>query len=178
MATSAESSEIEATRTPEEVVRDAFAAIGRRDIEALGPHYAEDVVEDVAPVGVLRGRAAVVAFFDEVFKAVPDLEMTVGRVVTDGGERVVAEWRLSGTFSGAQYLGIDPTGKHIELRGMDMFEVRGGEIVTNTAFYDGADFARQIGMMPAQDSAAEKALKSAFNAVTKVRRAVGEKVGG
>ena len=56
-------------RTPEEVVRDAFAAIARRDLEALGPHYAEDVVEDIVPVGVLRGRAAVVAFFDEVFKA-------------------------------------------------------------------------------------------------------------
>ena len=75
-------------------------------------------------------------------------------------------------------MGIDATGKHIELRGMDMFEVRGGEIVTNTAFFDGAEFSRQIGMMPAQDSAAEKAMKSAFNAVTKVRRTVGEKVGG
>lgn len=178
MANAAETSEALAARTPEEVVRGAFDAIGRRDLEALGPGYAEDVVEDIAPVGVLRGRSAVVAFFAELFEALPDLEMQVGRIVTDGGERVVAEWRMSGTFSGGPFQGVDPTGSHIEMRGMDLFEVRGGEIVTNTAFYDGAEFARQVGMMPAQDSTAERALKSAFNTVTKVRRTVGEKVGG
>lgn len=175
MAKTAQSPETASTRTPEEVVRTAFDAIARRDLAALGPGYAEDVVEDIAPVGVLRGRSAVVAFFDELFTAVPDLEMQVGRVVTEG-ERVVVEWRMSGTFSGGPFQGIDPTGSHIEMRGMDLFEVRGGEIVTNTAFYDGAEFARQVGMLPGQDSGAEKAMKSAFNAVTKVRRAVGEKV--
>ena len=40
----------------------------------------------------------------------------------------------------------------------------------NTAYYDGASFARQVGMLPAEGSGAERAMKGAFNAVTKMRR--------
>jgi steroid delta-isomerase-like uncharacterized protein len=139
--------------------------------------YHSDVVDDVVPIGILRGRTAAVEFFAGLFEAVPDLEASVGRVVTDGGERVAIEWRMAGTFDGAPFQGIDPTGKRIDMRGFDLFEVRDGLIVTNTGYYDGAEFARQVGMMPPQDSGAERALKSAFNAVTKVRRTINERTG-
>ena len=43
----------------------------------------------------------------------------------------------------------------------------------NTAYYDGASFARQVGMLPSEGSGAERAMKGAFNAVTKMRRRVG-----
>ena len=49
-----------------------------------------------------------------------------------------------------------------------------GLIVSNTAYSDGMSFARQIGLMPALDSSAEQAMKSAFNAATRVRRAVAD----
>jgi hypothetical protein len=39
-------------------------------------------------------------------------------------------------------------------------------------------FARQIGMLPPLDSGAERAMKGAFNTVTKVRRAIDERRGG
>jgi hypothetical protein len=73
---------------------------------------------------------------------------------------------------------IEPTGKHVEVRGFDLFELEDGQIVSNTAYYDGAAFARQIGMLPADGSGADRAMKSAFNAVTKLRRAVAERTGG
>jgi hypothetical protein len=38
-------------------------------------------------------------------------------------------------------------------------------------------FARQVGMMPPLDSGAERAVKGAFNAVTKLRKAVAERTG-
>ena len=40
----------------------------------------------------------------------------------------------------------------------------------NSAFQDGMELARGLGMMPAQDSPAEKALIGAFNGATKIRR--------
>jgi steroid delta-isomerase-like uncharacterized protein len=167
----------ESTRTAEEVVRSAFEALGRRDLEAMKEHYAEDVVEDVVPIGVLRGRAAVLRFFGELFAAVPDLETRVGRVVP-GESQVAIEWRMSGTFSGAPFLDIDPTGRRVEMRGFDLFEVSDGLISSNTGYYDGAEFVRQVGLMPPQDSTAERALKSAFNAYTKLRKTINERTGG
>ena len=77
---------------------------------------------------------------------------------------------MEGTFDGRRSRASTPTGKHIEIRGLDLLEMEDGEIVSNTAYYDGMAFARQVGMMPPQDSGAERAMKSAFNALTKARR--------
>ena len=77
---------------------------------------------------------------------------------------------MAGTFTGAPFQGSRPPAGGIDLRGLDLLEIEDGEIVSNTAYYDGTAFARQIGMLPPQDSGAERAMKSAFNAVTKVRQ--------
>ena len=71
--------------------------------------------------------------------------------------------------------GIEATGRRVELRGADLLDIEDGKLVRNTAFYDGAQFARAIGLLPPQDSGAERAMRSAFNTVTKVRRAVAER---
>ena len=158
----------------EQHVRSYFEAMDRRDVEAMVSHWREDGVDDVVPVGVLRGRDAMREYFKSVFAATPDAKTTVTRLVV--GERsCAAEWRIEGTFEGAPYLGIEPTGKHIEIRGLDLFELEDGEIVSNTGYFDGASFARQIGMLPADGSGADRAMKSAFNAATKLRRVVAER---
>ena len=83
------------------------------------------------------------------------------------------QWRATGTFTGAPFQGIEPTGRRIELRGTDCLEIDDdGKITRNTAAYDGAAFARGIGMLPPENSGAEKAMRGAFNAVTKLRKAV------
>jgi predicted ester cyclase len=164
-------------KSVEEHVTSLFEAIGRRDVEALGEHWREDGVDEIVPIGVLRGRSEIKDFFRGLFAAVPDLETSVVRVVP--GDRLAAvEWRMTGTFTGEPFQGIDPTGKAVELRGLDLVEVEENEVVGITAYYDGAEFARQVGLMPPQDSSAERALKAAFNAVTKVRKAVAERTSG
>ena len=158
----------------EQHVRSYFEAMDRRDVEAMVSHWREDGVDDIVPVGLLRGRDAMREYFKSVFAATPDAKTTVTRLVA--GERsCAAEWRIEGTFDGAPYLGIEPTGKHIEIRGLDLFELEDGEIVSNTGYFDGASFARQIGMLPPDGSGADRAMKSAFNAATKLRRAVAER---
>jgi steroid delta-isomerase-like uncharacterized protein len=161
----------------EQHARSYFDALGRRDVDAVGEHWREDGVEDLVPIGMLRGRQEIKDFFSSVFAAMPDAETTLVRVVA--GEQLAAvEWRMSGTFRGAQFQGIDPTGKPVEVRGMDMLEIKDGEILSNTAYYDGMAFARQVGMFPPQDSGAERAMKGAFNALTKARKAITERTGG
>src|SRR5215210_8070824 len=158
----------------EEHVRGYFDAMSRRDVEGMVSHWREDGVDDIVPVGLLRGRDEMRAYFKSLFAATPDASTTVTRLVA-GEQSCAVEWRIEGTFDGAPYKGIEPTGKHVEVRGLDLFELEDGEIVSNTGYFDGASFARQIGMLPADGSGADRAMKSAFNAVTKLRRAVAER---
>ncbi|MBX5469768.1 MAG: ester cyclase [Thermoleophilaceae bacterium] len=155
-----------------EVARSYFEALGRRDPEAAAAHFADDGIDDVVPIGVLRGPAEVRAFFEDTFRAFPDFEFRVERVVVEGDVASV-EWRASGTHSGGTFQGIEPTGKRVEIRGCDVAEVRDGKIVRNTGYYDAAEVARALGMLPARDSGAEKALLAAFNGLGKLRARLG-----
>jgi steroid delta-isomerase-like uncharacterized protein len=157
----------------EERARSYFEAIANRDTSAMAAHWRADGVNDLVPLGVLRGTDEIVAFFRELFQAVPDLETTVTRVVA-GETQAAVEWRMTGHFTGGPFQGVDPTGRRVDMRGFDLFEIEDGQIVGNTAYYDGMTFARQIGLMPPENSSAENAMKSAFNAATKVRRAVAD----
>ena len=155
-------------------VRSYFDAIAARDSQAIGEHWHDDGVDDIVPLGVMRGRRQIEELFRELFAATPDLETTVLRVVA-GDKQAAVEWRMRGTFDGAPFQGIEPTGKPVEMRGLDMLEVEDGKIRSITGYYDGAEYARQIGMLPPQDSGAERAITTAFNTVTKLRRAVNER---
>jgi steroid delta-isomerase-like uncharacterized protein len=153
--------------------RSYFDALASRDTQAMLRHWSADGVDDLVPLGTLRGHGELAAFFGELFAAVPDLETTVTRVVA--GEREAAvEWRMTGHFSGGPFQGIDPTGRRLDMRGLDLLEIEDGLIVGVTAYYDGMSFARQIGLMPPENSGAERAMKSAFNAATRARRAVAD----
>ena len=78
------------------------------------------------------------------------MQTTVSVVAAE--QSAAVEWRMEGTFDGQPFQGIDPTGRRLEIRGLDLLEIEDGEIVSNTAYYDGMAFARQVGMMPPQDS--------------------------
>jgi steroid delta-isomerase-like uncharacterized protein len=158
-------------------IRSYYDALANRDVRGAGAHWSEDGVDDMVPNQVLRGRPEIETFYRELFAAAPDAQFSLGRLVT-GEREAAAEWRLRGTFDGAAFQGFEPTGKPFEIRGVDYFEVEDGKIASNTGYYDGAEFARQIGLFPARDSGAERAMTNAFNAVTKVRRAVNERRGG
>jgi steroid delta-isomerase-like uncharacterized protein len=158
----------------EQTLRAYFEAMDNRDAEAMAAHWREDGVEDIVPVGMLRGRDEMRDYLASMFAAMPDARTTVTRLVA-GEQSCAVEWRLEGTFTGAAFMGIEPTGTHIEIRGLDLFELEDGELVSNTAYFDGASYARQIGMLPADGSGADRAMRSAFNAVTKLRRAVAER---
>ncbi len=152
----------------ESIARRYFAAIDGRDLETAVGLWAEGGRENVrgqvdalAPEGVRQ-------FIGDLIAAVPDLDMKVLTTTTEG-ERCGVQWRLEGTFAGpGSFGGVAPTGARIALEGFDLITVKDGLITSNDAFTDSMTFARQIGMMPAQDSPAEQRLTSAFNAKTRL----------
>jgi steroid delta-isomerase-like uncharacterized protein len=145
-----------------------LAAIANRDLDAMIAHMADDVIDDITPVGILRGTGEVREFFSGLFAAFPDFELTVEQATSNPSVAAV-QWRATGTFRGAPFQGVDPTGRRVEIRGCDCIEVEDRKIVRNTSYYDGAAFARGLGVLPQAGSGGEKALLAAFNAVTKVR---------
>jgi steroid delta-isomerase-like uncharacterized protein len=161
----------------ESLIRNHFEALANHDLQAVAAGWREDGVEELIPTGVLRGREVIIRNLADMYAAVPDMETTVTNLIA-GDKQAAVEWRMKGTFSGAAYQGIEPTGKPIEIRGFELFELEDGLIASTTVYYDGMSFGRQIGMLPPLDSGAERAMKGAFNAVTKVRRAIDERRGG
>lgn len=163
--------------TPRDVVNGYFAALARHDAAAAAEFLDPEIVWEVTSVGVLRGRDEVMSFFDGLFKAVPDLEIRVERTVRDR-DAVVVQWRMQGTFTGGPlFNGVQATGSEVRMRGVDIFEVRDELIVSNAGYQDGLELARSLGMMPPQDSPAERAMIGAFNGATKVRAALRDRFG-
>ncbi|MGP0102985.1 MAG: MBL fold metallo-hydrolase [Solirubrobacteraceae bacterium] len=157
----------------ESVARRYFAAIDERDLEQAVSLWADGGRENV------RGQVDVLApegvreFIGGLIGAVPDLSMQVVTTTTEG-DRCGVQWRLTGTFAGPDgFGGVAPTGAPVELEGFDLITVRDGLIVSNDAFTDSMTFARQIGMMPPQGSAAEARMTQAFNAKTRLSARLG-----
>jgi steroid delta-isomerase-like uncharacterized protein len=161
-----------ATSTSEsaaELAREYFTSIGR-DPGAQRTWYAEDAKVEI--IGVLEGagKAEVVAFFDELNGAMPDLRMEVLEALAEG-DRVAVHWRMRGTVAGpGRFNGLEPMGARIDLRGVDVLTFRDGRIVRNDVYTDNMTIARQLGMMPPAKSPAEQRMTSAFNARTKLAR--------
>lgn len=163
--------------TAEQVARSYFGAVAARDPQRMAEHWDPEGIEDIVVFGVFRGPDEVRGFFGELFAAIPDAETTVDRVIADDKTAVVM-YRLRGNFTGGPLQGVDAPGKPIEIRGADVIDVENGRIVRNTAFSDGLDFARQIGMLPPQGSGMEKALYGTFNGMNKLRTTLEERIGG
>jgi steroid delta-isomerase-like uncharacterized protein len=173
MATEVQTQSPEAqTKSPGQLVREAFEAIfDRQDIDAVRHMWTEDSVDHFLALGLdARGPEELAAFFRGLHASISDLDMTIENIVEDDRHGVV-QWRVTGVFDGEPFQGIEATGKRVELRGCDVFRFTDdGMLDSNTVYYDAAEFARQVGMLPPRDSAADRAMTAAFNAVTRLRR--------
>jgi len=157
-------------RTPEEAARGVFAALDAHDLDAVREFLADDDEQEFVPVGAFTGGDDVVGFFRELLAAFPDLEFHVEDVVADDRAAAV-RWRLEGTFTGAPFQGLQAPGRRIVVRGADaMIVVSDGRIMANTIFYDGAAFARAVGLLPARGSLPERLLIELFNTRVRLRR--------
>jgi len=161
----------------QDAARSYFDAVAARDAAGVAAHWHREGIYDSVPLGVFRGPEAVRRHYEETFTAMPDMRITVERITAD--DRVAAvQWRASGTFSGGPFQGIEPTGRRVELRGTDCLEVEDGKVMRNTSAYDGAAVARGMGLLPPEDSGADRAIRAGVNTVTKLRRAMAGRIGG
>ena len=148
-----------------ELIRWAFEMLNRHDVTPLRQFWTSDTVERF-PDRTCRGAEEIAAYFEEVFAAIPDFQMEIV-TIAEQEDDVFVHWRLSGTHEGS-LLGIAATGRALEIDGIDHFVLRNGQVVSNFVVFDQMQYAHQIGMMPADGSTADKAVKGAFNARTRL----------
>src|SRR5256714_6289444 len=148
-----------------ELIRWAFEVINRHDAPSLAQLYTADTVERF-PDRTCRGAAEIVAYFEDVFAAVPDWNIKIVGLAEQGDD-VFVQWHMTGTHLGP-LLGVAPTDRVLAIDGIDHFVVRDGKIISNFVVVDQLQYARQIGMMPPDGSATDRAMKSVFNARTKL----------
>jgi hydroxyacylglutathione hydrolase len=154
---------------PADVARSYFKAFETADLDSAAKFWAPDILERIAPVGDLKGPGEVRAFFQQLFGAFPDMRLEVLDLVATGNQ-VAVRWRSTGTFCGGPFQGIDPTGTRLDMEGIDLLTIEDGLIRRNDAYYDGTQFARQVGLLPPRDSTAERGMAAAFNARTRLWR--------
>jgi steroid delta-isomerase-like uncharacterized protein len=74
--------------------------------------------------------------------AFPDLKVEIVALYAEGNF-VITRWIARGTNTGP-FLGMKPTGKFAETKGLDLAEVRDGKIISDFNVYDSMSLLRQL----------------------------------
>jgi steroid delta-isomerase-like uncharacterized protein len=159
--------------TPAAVARSYFEAVGNRDIEGMLSHWHPDGGGHIHGLIDVRVPDTYRGWFADMFKAFPDFRFEVLDLVADD-ERAAVRWRATGTFNGPiRFEGMEPNGATVDMEGCDVLTVRDGKLVSNYAYMNGAEMARQLGALPPTGSGQEKAMLGLVNLRTKLARRLG-----
>jgi steroid delta-isomerase-like uncharacterized protein len=124
----------------------------------------EDVVyDDSAWPTTMRGHAEVRPFLEYTWRAFPDLRFELADPPFLGQDATQATYHWRGTCTHSGPLdppGLAPTGRQVEFEGFDLHVYRDGRVSRLLIVFDLADFMRQLGLLPASGSRAERAAAS------------------
>lgn len=76
----------------------------------------------------------------------PDLRYQVEDMILDG-DRIAVRYHLTGTHKG-KFMGIDPTGKPIDIHGVDVMRIGNGKVVEHWTYMDSMIMLQQLGLVP------------------------------
>jgi steroid delta-isomerase-like uncharacterized protein len=144
-------------------------AWNRHDADALLALCTPDTVwNDPAAAGELHGPADVRSYLREVWTTFPDLSFElVGAPFLAADGRAAQLWRLRGTMLGPNPDNFAPTGRSMDLLGLDLYEFRDGLLANYRTLYDMMETARQLELIPPPGSRGARV--AAFMQRTSVR---------
>src|SRR5262245_52867568 len=116
----------------------------RADGAAVDAIFAPAFVgHDPGPPNLIDGPAGMKRFVAEMRAAFPDWTVSTDDLMVDG-DRLVSRWTVRGTHRGP-FAGVEPTGRPIEVRGISIHRIVGGQIVENWHGVDKLGLLRAIG---------------------------------
>ena len=124
-------------------------AWNRHDVDTIVVMHTEDSVFENHTTGdVHEGREAIARAITGIFTVFPDLSFETRRQYLRQ-DLVVQEWTARGTHLGAMRrsaLEVEPTGRTVEYRGMDVIPIRDGLVARKDVYSDGVTLLRQLGL--------------------------------
>jgi steroid delta-isomerase-like uncharacterized protein len=136
-----------------------FDAWNARDPEAVAAAFAEDgTYTDPTVAGPPLSGLALAEHVRDMLTGFPDLTFEILHTQPqDNGTSgaVIARWLMRGTNTGP-LRGLAPTGRRVELRGVDVITIAGGEIKSVEGLFDRETLSEQLGsQMRAQPPSAD-----------------------
>ena len=120
-------------------------AENRRSIEGLLATLSAEPVYEIMATGEKHvGRAAVAAFYNGLFAAMPDVTFDLVNVYI-GENGVVEESVLVGTHTGPLF-GLAATGRPVRLPLTIVFPIQAGQILGERLYFDLDSLQRQLGL--------------------------------
>jgi steroid delta-isomerase-like uncharacterized protein len=160
-----------------DVARAYFEAVGRRDLDAMEAFYEEGGTGEIHGLVELTVPGTYRPWFANLFEAFPDFKFEILDVVATG-EKAAVRWRARGSFTGpVRFEGLEANGAAVDVQGCDVLTIQGSRIHRNDAYMNGAEMARQLGALPAEGSAAEKAAIVLANLKTRLRDLIASRRG-
>ena len=157
------------------VVTALFEAFNDGDLDRAAGLVTDDFeLVDVAAGQTFRGPGGLRDWLSTFRTALPDARTEVVNVVS-AGDRVATEHIGRGTHAGDFVTPggtIPPTGRSVELRFGELYELSDGKIAAMRAYYDTSTLLRQLGLLPAQGSGGERAMTTMMGLGVKARRAL------
>jgi len=121
------------TAVVQEVVDDSFVFSRGGTSQEGGPGLYEDLIHHTR----------------EMF---PDMAFALDDVIVgDGGDVVTVRWTMTGTHEG-EYMGIEPTGKSIEMEGLEINWFEDGNLVETCTHPHWEGFLEEVGVLPVEES--------------------------
>jgi steroid delta-isomerase-like uncharacterized protein len=149
-----------AAGNPIEVVKAHMAAEDRQDVEATLATFTERCYYKVPGLGVeLSGKDEIRRWYEETFAAVPDLRNTDEHYYESEGN-VFFEANIEGTHLGT-WAGWAPTERRFRLPLLVRIPIaEDGLMEAEIVHFDNAGLFMQLGILPNQGSAQERALQA------------------
>jgi steroid delta-isomerase-like uncharacterized protein len=124
-------------------------AWNEHDVETiLSLHTEDSVFENHTTGDVNVGKEAIAEAIRGIFTVFPDLRFETRRQYIKDN-LVVQEWTARGTHLGKMNragLEVEPTGKHVEYRGLDVIPIADGKVARKDVYSDGVTLLRQLGL--------------------------------
>lgn len=129
-----------------DLAREFADDLSRHDVERLRSITAEDYVNHNPYVEPVQGPGPAITFFKDWLDAFPDGRVICEDAVASGTPEsgtVVGRYTYLGTFT-HPIMGIEPTGKRVVMRSIDIWKVRDGRFVEHWDELNTADWFAQL----------------------------------
>jgi len=130
------------------IVRRAFEEPWKGNLDVVDELIAADYVgHDPANPEPLRGPEDVKEFVSSYLAAFPDARITVEQQLCEG-DLVATRWTGRGTHKG-ELMGVQPTGKLVNVTGLTISRLSGDKIVEEYQSWDTLGMLQQLDAIPA-----------------------------